>query len=105
MRDALPSPSRRYGNPNYQISCAPIPKRSLDLADKERAYANLKPGQEPMLMSKVQEALTGGFPKAEWAKVQLLQLSKLSELIGTLVSVTGSRVNLPAGLLMGSLNR
>jgi hypothetical protein len=56
-------------------------------------------------MSKMQEALTGGFQKAEQAKVQLLQLSKLSELINTLVSAVGGRVNLPAELLMGSLNR
>jgi hypothetical protein len=66
---------------------------------------NLKPRQEPMLISKIQEAVTDGFSEAEWAKVQLLQLSKLSELIDTLVSVAGVRVNLPAGLLLGSLNR
>jgi hypothetical protein len=84
----------------YHVHISRIPKRSLDL--KEHKSNNLKPGQELMLMSKMQEALTGGFQKAE---VQLLQLSKLSELIDTLVSVAGSRVNLSAGLLMGSLNR
>jgi hypothetical protein len=84
----------------YYVHISRIPKRSLDL--KEHEYNNLKPGQEPMLMSKMHKALTGGFQKAE---VQLLQLSKLSELIGTLVSVAGGRVNLPAGLLLGSLNR
>jgi hypothetical protein len=89
----------------YQMYITRIPKRSLDLADKEHEYNNLKPGQEPILMSKMQEALTGGFQKAEQAKVQLLQLSKLSELINTLVSAVGGRVNLPAELLMGSLNR
>jgi hypothetical protein len=86
----------------YHVYLSRITKGSVDLADKEREYDNRKPGQEPMLMSKMQEALMGGFQKAE---VQLLQLSKLSELIGTLVSVAGGRVNLPAGLLMGSLNK
>jgi hypothetical protein len=86
----------------YYVHISRITKRSLDLADKEHEYNNLKLGQEPMLISKMQEALMGGFQKAE---VQLLQLSKLSELIGTLVSVAGGRVNLPAGLLMGSLNK
>jgi hypothetical protein len=50
----------------------------------------------------MQEALMDGFQKVE---VQLLQLSKLSELIDTLVSVAGGRVNLPAELVTGSLNR
>jgi hypothetical protein len=86
----------------YHVHLSRIPKSSLDLADTERAHNNLKPGQEPTLMSKVQEAVTGGFRKAE---VQLLQLSNLSELIDTLVSVAGSRVNLSAELIMGSLNR
>jgi hypothetical protein len=89
----------------YYVHISRIPERSLNLADKERAYNNLEPGQEPMLMSKMHEAVTGGFQKAEWAKVQLLQLSKLSELIDTLVSVAGGRANVSAGLLMGSLNR
>jgi len=65
-----------------------ITQSSLDLADKEP----LKPGQEPLLRSKRQEALTGGFRK---------DLSKLSELIDTIVSVVGSRVSLPAELLQG----
>jgi hypothetical protein len=51
-----------------------------------------------MPMSKIQEAVTVGFQKVE---VQLLQLSKLSELIDVLVSVTGGRANLPAELLQG----
>lgn len=85
----------------YYVHISKIPQSSLDLADKDHAYNNLKPVQRPMLISKVQEALTGGFQKAEWAKVQLLQLSKLSELIDTLVSVTGGRANLPAELLQG----
>jgi hypothetical protein len=90
----------------YYMHISRILQRSLDLADKEHVYNNLKPGQEPMLISKMQEALTGGFQKAEQATVQLLHLiSKLSELIDTLVSVAGGRVNLPAGLVMGSLNR
>jgi hypothetical protein len=86
----------------YYVHISRIPERSLNLADKERAYNNLESGQEPMLMSKMHEAVTGGFQKAE---VQILQLSKLSELIDTIVSVAGGRVNLPAGLLMGSLNK
>jgi hypothetical protein len=89
----------------YYVYISRITKRSLDPADKEHEYNNLKPGQEPMLISKMQEALSGGFWKAERSKVQLLHLSKLSELIDTIVSVMGSRVNLPAELLMGSLNR
>jgi hypothetical protein len=87
----------------YDVYLSRITKRSLYLADKEHEYNNLKLGQEPMLMSKIQEALTGGFRKAERAEVQLL--SKLSELIDPIVSVVGGRVNLPAELLMGSLNR
>ena len=82
-----------------------IPERSLSLADKEHAYNNLKPGQEPMLMRKIQEAITDGFQKAEQATVQLLDTSKLLELIDTLVSVAGSRANVSAELLLGSLNR
>jgi hypothetical protein len=89
----------------YYVCQSRITKRSLYLADKEHEYNNLKPGQEPILISKRQEALTGGFQKAERATVQLLHLSKLSELIDTIVSVVSGRVNLPAELLMGSLNR
>jgi hypothetical protein len=89
----------------YHVYLSRIPKRSLYLADKEHAYNNLKLGQEPILISKMQEALTGGFQKAERATVQLLQLSKLSELIDAIVSVVDGRVNLPAELLIGSLNR
>jgi hypothetical protein len=44
----------------------------------------------------MQDAFKGGF----W-KVQLLQLRKLSELIDTLVSVTGGRANLSAELRQG----
>jgi hypothetical protein len=86
----------------YYVHISRIPKSALDLADKEHEYNNLKLGQEPMLISKMQETLMGGFQKAE---VQLLQLSKLSELIGTLVSVAGSKVNLTTELAMGSLNK
>jgi hypothetical protein len=90
----------------YYMYLTSITQRSLYLADKGHEDNNLKPGQEPILMSKRQGAFTGAFQKAEQAKVQLLHLiSKLSELIDTLVSVTGGRVNLPAELLMGSLNR
>jgi hypothetical protein len=89
----------------YYMHISRIPKRSLDPADKEHEYNNLKPGQEPMIISKMQESLTGGFQKAEWATVQILQLSKLSELIDTFVSIVGGRANLSAELLTGSLNR
>jgi hypothetical protein len=89
----------------YHVYLSRITKGSLDPADTEHEYTNRKPGQEPMLISKMQEAFTGGFQKAEWVKVQLLQLSKLSELIDTLVSVAGSRANLSAELVMGSLKR
>ncbi|HZA24961.1 MAG TPA: Ig-like domain-containing protein [Dehalococcoidia bacterium] len=85
----------------YHVYLSRITKGSVDLADKEREYDNRKPGQEPMLMSKMQEALTGGFRKAERATVQLLHLSKLSELIDAIGSVVGGRVNLPAELIHG----
>jgi hypothetical protein len=78
-----------------------IPKRSFYLADKEHEYNNLKLRQEPILISKRQETFTGGFWKAERAKVQLLHLSKLLELIDTLVSVASGRVNLPEELIQG----
>jgi hypothetical protein len=54
----------------YHVYLSRIPKSSLDLADTERAYNNWKPGQEPMLISKMREAGTDGLQKA---KVQLLQ--------------------------------
>jgi hypothetical protein len=81
----------------YYVHISRILGRSLNLVDN-----NLKPGQEPMLMRKMQEAVTDGFQKVE---VQLLQLSKLSELIDTLVSVAGGRANVSAELLLGSLQR
>jgi hypothetical protein len=89
----------------YHMYITTITQRSLYPANKEHEYNNLNPGQEPMLISKRQEALTGEFQKAERTKVQLLQLSKLSELIDTLISVAGSRVHLTTELVMGSLNR
>jgi hypothetical protein len=41
------------------------------------------------MQQKTQEALEGGFSEAEREKIQLLHLSKLSELIYTIVSVEG----------------
>jgi hypothetical protein len=54
---------------------------------------------EERMMQKSQEALPGHFSEAELAKIQLLHLSKLSELIYTIVSVDGGRVVLPAELM------
>jgi hypothetical protein len=53
------------------------------------------------MRQKTQEALEGGFSAAEREKVQLLHLSKLSELIYSIVSVVGGRVVLPAELEQG----
>jgi hypothetical protein len=51
------------------------------------------------MRQKTQEALDGGFSDEERAKVQLLHLSKLSDMIYNIVSLTGGRVTLPAELI------
>jgi hypothetical protein len=56
---------------------------------------------EEKMQQKTQEALEGGFSEAERAKVQLLHLSQLSELIYSIVEVVGGRVVLPAELTQG----
>jgi hypothetical protein len=56
---------------------------------------------EEKMQQKTQEALESGFSEAERAKVQLLHLSQLSELIYSIVSVVGGRVVLPAELTQG----
>jgi hypothetical protein len=53
------------------------------------------------MRQKTQEALTGGFSEAERTKVQLIHLSKLSDLIYSIVDVVGGRVVLPAELTEG----
>jgi hypothetical protein len=53
------------------------------------------------MRQKTQEALTGGFSEGERAKIQLLHLSKLSDLIYSMVSIVGGRVVLPAELEQG----
>jgi hypothetical protein len=53
------------------------------------------------MLQKTQEALSAEVTAKERAKVQLLHLSKLSDLVYSIVSVTGSRVNLPAELTQG----
>jgi hypothetical protein len=50
------------------------------------------------MQQKTQEALDDGFSDEERAKVQLLHLSKLSDMIYNIVSLTGGRVTLPAEL-------
>jgi hypothetical protein len=53
------------------------------------------------LLERTQEALEGGISAGDREKIQLLHLSKLSELIYTIVSVVGGRVVLPAELIQG----
>jgi hypothetical protein len=53
------------------------------------------------MQQKTQEALEGRFSGAEREKIQLLHLSKLSDLVYSIVSVVGGRVNLPAELTPG----
>jgi hypothetical protein len=54
---------------------------------------------EEKMLQKTQEALEGGFSAGDREKIQLLHLSKLSELIYSIASVDGGRVNLPAELI------
>jgi hypothetical protein len=53
------------------------------------------------MRQKTQEALAGGFSEAEQAKVQLIHLSKLSDLVYSIVSGIGGKVVLPAELEQG----
>ncbi len=53
------------------------------------------------MLQKTQEALSGEVTAEERAKIQLLHLSKLSDLVYSIVSVVGGRVNLPAELTPG----
>jgi hypothetical protein len=53
---------------------------------------------EERLLERTTEALAG-FSDEERAKVHLLHLSKLSDLIYNIVSLAGGRVNLPAELI------
>jgi hypothetical protein len=54
---------------------------------------------EGKMLQKTQEALEGGFSAEDREKIQLLHLSKLSELIYSIVSRDGGRVILPAELM------
>lgn len=56
---------------------------------------------EERLLERTQEALEAGFSDEEREKIQLLHLSKLSELIYSIASVGGGRVVLPAELVQG----
>jgi len=49
-------------------------------------------------LERTQEALLGGFSAENREKIQLLPMSKLSELIFNIGSVDGGRVNLPTEL-------
>jgi hypothetical protein len=53
------------------------------------------------MRQKTQEALAGGFSEAERAKIQLIHLSKLSDLVYSMVAVVGGKVVLPAELTPG----
>jgi hypothetical protein len=53
------------------------------------------------MRQKTQEVLAGVFSEEERKKIQLLHLSKLSELVYSIVSVVGGGVNLPAELTQG----
>jgi hypothetical protein len=50
-------------------------------------------------LERTQEALEGGVSAGDREKIQLLHLSKLSELIYSIASVDGGRVVLPAELI------
>jgi hypothetical protein len=56
---------------------------------------------EERMQQKTQEALAGEFSEAEREKIQLLHLSKLSELVYSMASLAGGKVVLPAELLQG----
>jgi Type IV secretion-system coupling protein DNA-binding domain len=53
------------------------------------------------MKQKTQEAVDTGFSEAEREKIQLIHLSKLSDLVYSMVSVVGGRVVLPAELTQG----
>jgi hypothetical protein len=53
------------------------------------------------MQQKTQEAVNSGFSEVERGKIQLIHLSKLSELVYSMASLAGDKVVLPAELGQG----